>query len=527
MQLDYTRADQCLDFISKYLKDPFGNPVKILPWQRDFFRDVLVEDGKGKRIVREAHISMARKNLKTTTIAQFCVCALAGPLNERGLKIIGAATTRDQARDGIFTMTKDMMKANPQLSKGFEFHTNSIFNEHLACNFTIVGSRESSNHGGVAGILVFDELAQASGLGQWNTLQEGSSNVPNRLAISLSTLSEKMQNPMSELLALRDQAIDNGVNQDHIHVQLYQGNPDADPYSDEQILAANPSAPYLPSLMESIKDDREKAKISDFQRARYKTYRLNIPSGGGKALIDSRQWSGLANPKGRDMLKELRGEHAQIGCDLSRSRDLTSIGIFFDLPEIRFLHAWNFLPTDEIERAQAETRAPFQDWAREGWIEGIAGDVIDYNLIADRIGEIAKDFKITNVNYDAWQADALQACLRQRSINLHMTPTVQGYKSFTPLLVAFENLLDDPGFSHSGSPVLKFCLNNAMVESPENAFADARRLKKAYRTSKIDAAIAACMAIGDRSDASRSVMGIDDLIWGGADALKRKGMAAA
>ena len=518
------RADDTIRFIESFLKMPGNVPIRLFPWQKDFLRDILAEGPDGRRIVREVYLSMARKNLKTTTISLLACALLAGPLYEPGMRIVCAATTKDQAKL-LHKMTADFLRSSPQIAKDFKFTEASIYSDLMGCNMICVGSRESSAMGEAANVILFDELAQASSLALWNTLVESSSNVPNRFAVALSTMSQKPQNPMTQLLAMRDQAEDDGRPHEHIYAKIHQGNPDESPYTEEQILAANPSMPYIDSLREKILEDMEKAKINDEQKSRFLTYRLNVCTGGADALVDSRVWAGLVHPQGLDRLKELEGCHARLSVDLSRSRDLTSIGIY--IPEDNYLHTYAFLPTDEIERAAIETRAPFREWAAEGWIEGIAGDLVDYNLIADRIGELSRRYKITTMEFDAWQADALMNCLHQRSINIHMEAVRQGYASFTPRIIAFQNLIEQGDLRHSGSPVLRFCLNNCFVNRPENAFADAMRPVKAYTTSKIDCAIAALMAVGVPAADNRSVMGLSDLIWGGAEELKRKGMAAA
>src|SRR4249920_746241 len=95
------RAADVIAFIEK-LTVPSGKgegqPFKLERWQKDFIRDIYephTEDGR--RVVRRAILSMARKNGKTALIAAIALAHLVGPESRKHGEIYSAANDRDQA----------------------------------------------------------------------------------------------------------------------------------------------------------------------------------------------------------------------------------------------------------------------------------------------------------------------------------------------------------------------------------------------------------------------------------------------
>lgn len=164
----------------------------------------------------------------------------------------------------------------------------------------MMGSRESSNHGEGADLIIFDEIAQMPNLELFNTMNEATSAKPNSVTMAFSTLSSKVDNPMTELIKLHKQAANEGRPLNNWLVKVWQGNPDADPYTDEQIHAANPSAAHLPALFDAICKDREKAKLSDQFKSRYMTYRLNCPGHAAHQLVNAEHWRQCIHPQGTE-----------------------------------------------------------------------------------------------------------------------------------------------------------------------------------------------------------------------------------
>jgi phage terminase large subunit-like protein len=77
-----------------------GQNLKLRPWQKKFIKAVYSTDKQGRRPVRTAVLSVARKNGKTQLAAALYLCALSGPEAEpRGeCYAVACRPARRQAR---------------------------------------------------------------------------------------------------------------------------------------------------------------------------------------------------------------------------------------------------------------------------------------------------------------------------------------------------------------------------------------------------------------------------------------------
>src|SRR5215475_2335000 len=94
------RAQDVIDFIQA-LTVPSGTgqgkPFILEPWQKKFIRDIYEPHRDGKRVVRRAILSVARKNGKTALTAGIALAHLVGPEAIPNGEIYSAANDRDQA----------------------------------------------------------------------------------------------------------------------------------------------------------------------------------------------------------------------------------------------------------------------------------------------------------------------------------------------------------------------------------------------------------------------------------------------
>ena len=117
------RAARVIAFIEK-LTIPSGkgagHPFKLRDWQREFIIDIYEpHDKRGRRRVRRAILSMARKNGKTALIAAIALAHLVGPEAIVHGEIYSAANDRDQAAI-VFKFAKQMVELEPDLRNQIE-----------------------------------------------------------------------------------------------------------------------------------------------------------------------------------------------------------------------------------------------------------------------------------------------------------------------------------------------------------------------------------------------------------------------
>ena len=521
----FRTARDTIRFIETHLRFPNGRPFVLFPWQKrwilECFRECLVtfhDTSTGRRwqevrrIVGNALITIPRKNGKSGFIAALATAFLYGPLWERGMEIVCAATTRDQAKL-VHKEAGSLMRASPLFQKDgtFRYLERSIFSEEHNVSFKPVASRESGVHGLNCNVIFLDEIARLPDLRIFDTLDEATSTRPNSLIICFSTMDERESNPMTDLIG-NVRAMDMaGIDTSNWLVLEHKADldDDPDPLSDNNMLRANPSAPYLPELMRKLEEDRDKARVSDHSLSRWITTRLNIAGSSETQLVDPLKWKRCAHPDGRAHLDSFGArEEVCVGVDLSRSRDLTAIGLWF--PERRFLDAMCFLPASQIAVFESRHKLPFRQWVEKGHLIACEGPVVDYRVVSRYLGKVADRFDVLRTRFDAWNVQSLKEAMHLEDVTMPVEEVRIGAFTMDSYMVKFENLVESEGLQHSNSPILNYCVASIAAKPYKDSLTGIRKPVKAYSNSLIDAGIAGMLAVGNKVGAER--LTLDDII---------------
>ena len=397
-----------------------------------------------------------------------------------------------------------MMKASPAfIADGtFTYHAKSIFSEIHGSTFYPVASAEAGNHGINCHVVFVDEIARMRTNKVYRTLNEAVSTKPNSFVAGFSTVDERTDNPLSELIRAHEARLAAGIKTDNWHVIEHKANldpekgGDPDPLSQVNIEAANPSYHYDAELRSKIENDRLEAMDNDDARARFKMVRLNIAGSTETQIVDPEQWRDLAHPDGRahtDTFDE--GEEVHLGIDLSRSRDLTAVGMWW--PERKFLDCMCFLPTNNIVKYEAKHRLPFKEWAAAGHVISPTGKVVNYKTVAKYIQGLEERYNITKVRRDRKFRELFDEACYQIELDLDFEDIAFGPFTMNTFLIHFENMVEEKGFTHANSPILNYCVHTTATVSPAQAMDPVRKPVKAYHNSLIDGTIASLLALGE------------------------------
>src|SRR3546814_734192 len=181
------------------------------------------------------------------------------------------------------------------------------------------------------------------------------------------------------------------------------------------------------------------------------------------------------------------------GLDLSARHDLTALVLAGKVAGVWqvFPHFWT--PAQGLVERSKRDRAPYDVWARQGFLRTTPGASVDYEHVAADIAEIVAGLDLHAIAFDRWRMDILSRELDRMGLSLPLVPWGQGYKDMAPALDALEAELLNARVAHGGHPVLTMCAANATtVKDP----AGGRKLDKSRSTGRIDGMQALAMAIG-------------------------------
>lgn len=480
-----TRADKVIKFIQT-LRCPdgahAGEPFKLRPWQRRWIKKVY-KTKAGKRLVRQAVLSMPRKNGKTALIAALCLAHLCGPEAVLNGQLYSVSYEREQAGI-VFKYLSVMVYMDDELSERL-----AVTESRKMCTdlrngsvYQALSSESKSKHGKSASFVVFDELAQfGSNRDLYDVMLTSCGAHDEPLFFVISTQARDDHAVLSELIDYGKACPDD----EHFSVDVYSAPDDADPWDEVVWFKANPALGDFRKLDEMREAAQKAQAIPSFESA-FRNLYLNQRVHSSAAWISKDAWV-------RCTRKHTVGAgklHA--GLDLSSKNDLTALAWVQETPDglVADLRAWT--PADTIAERARKDKAPYDVWVRQGFMRGVAGRVIDYAFVAREIADINARTPFASIRFDRWRIDDLRRELDAIGCSVPLHPHGQGYKDMAPAIEALEDAIISGTLIHDGNPLFNMACAGAVVTTDA---AGNRKFEKEKSNTRIDPIVALAMAM--------------------------------
>jgi phage terminase large subunit-like protein len=175
-QARLSRAQRVIKFVESLTitaGDDAGKPFKLRPWQKEIIRRVYDPVGKdGRRLVRTALLTMARKNGKSGLVAALALAHLCGPEAEPRGQVYSAACDRSQASI-LYREMKAMALASPELAARIVIRdfNKEITDAETGSVYIALSADSHNKHGFSASFIAYDELAQSPDRRLWDVLE--------------------------------------------------------------------------------------------------------------------------------------------------------------------------------------------------------------------------------------------------------------------------------------------------------------------------------------------------------------------
>jgi phage terminase large subunit-like protein len=496
------RAKDVIDFI-ECLTVPSGNGqgelFKLQKWQKDFIRDIYEPAlPDGRRVVRRAILSMARKNGKTALIACLALAHLVGPEARHNSEIYSAANDRDQAGI-IFKFAKQIVELEPELHRKVEIitSTKTMLVRSMGSMYRAISAEAGTKHGYLPTLVIYDELAQAKNRDLYDVLDTSFGAAREPLFIVISTQSNDPEHVLSQL-------IDDGLGEDPTIVcHLFAADEDCDLDDQEQWKKANPALGIFRDRDDFVASI-DKAKRMPAEEPKVRNLLLNQRVSPAATLISRAEWMACAGA-----VTFTPGEEVYLALDLSNVLDLTAL-LMCSVDDVARIQPYFWKPDDPLGeqsfRDFGSGNYRYLEWKNAGHIETTPGKSVDKQLIASRIAELSQLYNVRALAYDRWRIDDL---LREfdrigfathkdgdKGDGLRLVPWGQGFKDMAPAIDALEIAIKDRKLIHPNNPCLSWNMANAIaVMDPVGN----RKLDKEKSRMRIDGAVTLAMLMGLRS----------------------------
>lgn len=474
-----------------------GELLLLRDWQKQFIRDLYApHTSNGRRKVRRALLSVARKNGKTAIIAAIALAHLVGPEAIENGEIYSAANDREQAGQ-VFKFIRQLVGADDELSQMLDVvpSTKTVVCKHNGSFYRALSAEAGTKHGLNPSVWIYDELAQARDQELYEVMNTSQGARQEPLGIVISTQSPDPEHPLSKL-------IDDGLTHDDqsILVHLYCADEEADIMDESAWADANPALGDFRSV-DDLRSLAVQAGRMKTMEASFRNLYLNQRVDQTSPLIPRSEWKACRS--GETLV---HGEEIFLALDLSGVHDLTALVGIAAAPNDDRLKAWHWKPQEYLFDHAKRDLATYDVWAAEGWLEAPPGRAIDYAYVAKRIAEIREDYSVLGLAYDRWRIEQLLVEFQRIGLDayvegkdkpfdgaLRLIPWGQGYRDMSPAVEALEASVIHRRLKHDGNPVLTFCFANAIVATDASGN---RKLDKSKTRFRIDGAVAAAMCLG-------------------------------
>jgi len=492
--------DKMIKFIET-LKQPTGDgvgrPMKLMDFQKEMIREVYGPiDKSGNRIVHEAVLTLARKNLKTTTCAAIGLCHLWLPeLMKVNQDIIILAWTREQANN-LFKSMAEMILLDEELIHDFTISTSRKYLVHKESGGTarVESAEAASLHGANPSVVMLDEA------GNWpaekareiySVVTTGFGARKESLVWLLSTQSPTDNHLFSEKVDYGKMVNSKEIEDPAFKAFIYEIPEGMDCFDEKNWVLANPAIDVLRSREEMQKKAKEAKQLPSMANSFLQLF-CNQRVDSYSPFISKSVWT--KNNKTVDISK-LKGRTCYGGVDLSAKTDLTSLCLVFptddEVPKFDVI-SFNWKPFDLLREQSVRDRVPYQTWHNQGWISTTPGTSISYEFVAHKLYELSQLYDIKFIAFDRWRAVDLRNSLDAIGCAIPLVEFGQGFQSMGPACDYFEEVLLDERVRAGSNPVLTWAVSNTVVISDP---AGSRKFCKAKSFGRIDSVIALAMAL--------------------------------
>jgi len=445
---------------------------------------------------------MARKNAKTALAAFIVLLHLCGPEAKANSQLYSAAQSRDQAAI-LFELAAKVVRMSPDLSEYVNIRDTAkeLLCGELGTFFKALSADATTKFGLSPALVIHDELGQVVGPRSqlFEALETASAAQENPLSIIISTQAPTDADLLSLLI---DDAMTGADPRNK--VELCTAPMGMDPFSVKAIRKANPHFDNFMNKEEVLRQASDAKRLPSREPA-YRNLILNQRVEARSPFISRSIWQESGGAP-----NSLKGQAVFAGLDLSSVSDLTALVLVGEDGDVLPIF---WLPDEGLAEKSRNDRVPYDQWARDGYLQTCPGRAIEYEFVAEYLRWVFDHYNVVRLNFDRYNMRHLRPWLEKAGFSddeLELFVEYgQGFKDMSPALRELESRLLSRKLRHGNHPVLSMCAANAVaVRDP----AGGRKFTKAKTTGRIDGMVALAMALAAVGQEEANMIDIDSFI---------------
>lgn len=441
-----------------------------------------VDRATGKRRFRVADLFVPRKNAKSTLAAGIGLYGLTADF-EFGAEIYSGATSEDQAGE-VFKPAKLMARSSPDLLErfGVVVRESNISVPDTNSKFEPVIGKPGD--GASPHIAIVDEYHEHPTEDLYDTMRTGMGARKQPLMLIITTAGVDVSGPCYAHQTNLQDILEGKIEDEQRFGIIYTIDEGDDWTTEAALIKANPN--YGVSVDPEFLLMQQRDAIRDPRKqAIFQTKHLNMWVASANPWITLNLWKDCADPDLK--IEHLAGENMHVSLDLANTTDIASRCDIFQRQiegETHYFAFWkHYLPEETILGPENKH---YQGWHRQGLLIATPGSMIDQKQIEDDIDADAEQYRISEIDLDAWGSPGISASLDNKGYTVVRIP--QNVQHLSAPMKFIDGLVRSKRLHHNGDPIAAWAISNVEVKPDRNDNWFPR--KGGSRARKIDPAVA-------------------------------------
>jgi phage terminase large subunit-like protein len=404
---------------------------------------------------------------------------------EPGAEIYSAAVDRDQASI-VYNEAANMVQASPTLSTRLQTirSTKRIVCHRTRSLYRALSADVPAKEGLNAHGILLDELHAQKSRDLWDTLRYAGASRRQPLHLSITTAGFDRHSICWEQHDYALRVLDGTIEDLSFFAFIAAADQDDDWTCPSVWQKANPSLGITMSA-ELFAEDCKEAQESPAKENSFRRYRLNQWTEQDIRWLNMAKWDACAA-----VPRDLDGRYCFAGLDLSSTTDISALVLVFPKDDRYSVLPFFFVPEEGARLRERRDHVPYSQWIRQGYIQATPGEVVDYDVIRQKIKQLEEKYDIREIALDRWNATQLSTQLN--GDGFPMIAFGQGYASMNAPTKKLEELVLSGKILHGGNPVLRWMASNVSLEKDA---ADNWKPSKKKSIERIDGIVAMIMGI--------------------------------
>lgn len=350
-----------------------------------------------------AFLFLGRKNGKTTFVSALQLYFMIADSQSYPRSILISASQAN-TRDTSFAALEEIIKWSPALNQRLEVMKSNVvrFKEVNGdrklgwCKTTVMDMKKLEGYNPTSCIL--DEIHTYKDSQKFNVIKNGLGTKKNPMLFLISTGGYGTDTFCTQLVETGRNVLRGLAQDDRFFYMLYELDEGDDWEDEKNWYKANPGLGTILDY-QVFKDDFNTSKLIPSLLRDFQTKRLNMFLEENSQIVEERVLISAFQKFSDDDVKDLP---CYLGCDLSETRDLTSIVALWDGGEKIYVKSWFFFVENENNNALRKGGVDIHRWIQQGYVIPCDGGTIDYALVKKYFFDLKKKFKVKALYYDPW-----------------------------------------------------------------------------------------------------------------------------